>query len=572
MDSTIPRVVAAVTGSTGVDDDNESYDFTISVAGAEDAGGPAEKLAKKKAVDPKDALPDGIKDLKEDDYERFVFEEKLPQSTARRGRKRKAQEDEDSDEEQQQAPSQKPELVLSEIVRSDEGPNVLTKTFNQNQLRALASVFGVTRACHKTKWQLLVEISRTIRKRRVLDGKFDALLGRGTVPSPASSVVVVDDTASVVTEAASKATASDRERRLIWNAIARASNVLFSEPLLPQFLTLNDRRDHHIQDTGIGTKAERFWASVAKEFKAKPDDASDDRFGDLDLTLVAGNPDIQERFTSAKIDPSQYPDLDNYPKKLEEWTKDLISIRSLIKGPTMMGKSGTHDSDIYNFVKAGAKKKHKLRVMGLFPIYYFMLKADQCQDFDTKFMPFAVEGIAGSSLTVASGASDSKPRARRSPTGYQDHSVLADAVTRLADCEVRRLEAAERLALMEQFSKVTQLMTTCEEGTEEFDTFKLMRRDIHLKLRGSMPPSEAPAGASTAIRGMAAVASAQPTTTRGMAAVASAQPTTTRGMAAEASAQPPADAEPAAHLNRAEGGSEGSGESSAESTESEDDD
>jgi hypothetical protein len=541
MDSTIPRVVAAVEGGTGVDDDNESYDLTLSVAGAEDAGGPAEKQAKKKAVDPREALPDGIRDLKEDDYERFVFEEQLPPTSARRGRKRKAQEDDDSDEEPQQAP--KPECVLSEIVRSDGEPNVLVKTFGQKQLRALSSVFGVTRACHKSKWDMQVEISRTIRKRRVLDGKFDALLARGTVPSPASGVVAGDDTTSAVTEATTRATASDRERRLVWNAIARASNVVFSEPLLPQFLTLNDRRDHHVQDTGIGSKAERFWASVAEEFKPKPDDAVDDRFGDLDLTLVAGNPDIQERFTNAKIDPSQYPDLDNYPKKLEEWTKDLISIRSLIKGPTMMGKSGTHDSDIYNFVKAGAKKKHKLRVMGMFPIYYFMLKADQCQDFDTKFMPFAVEGIAGSSLTVASGASDSKPRARRSPTGYQDQSTLADAVTRLADCEVRRLEVDESLALMDQFSKATALMKTCDKDTEEYETFKRMRNDIHRKLRGPDTPSEVMEGASTATRGMAAIASAQP----------------------------PAAAEPTARLNSAAGSSEGSGESSAESSDWDDD-
>jgi hypothetical protein len=68
-----------------------------------------------------------------------------------------------------------------------------------------------------------------------------------------------------------------------------------------------------------------------------------------------------DRFFKTTVDPSVFVPLDELQpskleKQLEKWAKELISVRKVIKGPTMTGKSGTNDSDIYNFVKQGAIK------------------------------------------------------------------------------------------------------------------------------------------------------------------------------------------------------------------------
>jgi hypothetical protein len=92
----------------------------------------------------------------------------------------------------------------------------------------------------------------------------------------------------------------------------------------------------------------------------------------IDLSLTAGNTLIQERFAY----PSNYPILQAEPKKLEEWTKRLISVRKLIKGDRFMGKSGTHDSDIFNYIVKAAGSDGSLTMFGVFP---FLLLSSQGQ-------------------------------------------------------------------------------------------------------------------------------------------------------------------------------------------------
>jgi hypothetical protein len=148
-----------------------------------------------------------------------------------------------------------------------------------------------------------------------------------------------------------------------------------------------------------------------------------------------------DRFTKTMVDPSVFVPLDELQpskleKQLEKWAKEHISVRKVIKEPTMMGKSGNNDSDIYNFVKQGAIKCKSFMKLGIFPIYYFLLHTDRIPSFDSKFMPFLVKGMHGSSLKA--GEAPEGSARRRKSTG--DDDAMVAAMNRFVETQNAELE------------------------------------------------------------------------------------------------------------------------------------
>jgi len=520
--------VPAIVGPDAVLEFDADAD-TASVLTANDE--PAAKKSKKEAGI-KD-VPESINDVDRSMSHRFVFGQRVPPPSRAKN-----------------APAQPriPVEVLIEVVTKDGRPNVVVDDLPQAQFRALSVLLGVPNSSRSTKWSTTVAMTDRIRTTASMDEQFDTLRARGDSARAARSVaagdIVGDGAAPVVAPVAvgrdnSSAVPEDTESndvQLAWNSIARLSNVLFSGPFQDAFLALNDNRDRHQQEFGFGPKGEHFWSVVAKQFIVVADGAQD-HFGDLDLSLTVGsNPDILDRFTKTTVDPSVFIPLDELQpskleKQLEKWTKELISLRKEIKGPNMMGKSGTNDSDIYNFVKQGAIKRKCLTKMGIFPIYYFLLHADRLPNFDSKFMPFLAKGMHGSSLKPGE-APDASARRRKS-TGddnamvaamnrfvetqnaeleLKKESVKADA--RMQQLQARKLTLEQRslerkLALeehellMHQWEKVKAVMSTLEEGSSQYESFKTMESELRSQMVAAVvavpadPQASASASASS---------------------------------------------------------------------------
>ena len=74
---------------------------------------------------------------------------------------------------------------------------------------------------------------------------------------------------------------------------------------------------------------------------------------------------------------------------------DLFKVWSIMKENMM--KSGTHDSDPYNFVEVAIRG-----FMGLTPIsvFYFYKWCDEHPDIDSVFQPFMNDALKGNSITL----------------------------------------------------------------------------------------------------------------------------------------------------------------------------
>ena len=60
-------------------------------------------------------------------------------------------------------------------------------------------------------------------------------------------------------------------------------------------------------------------------------------------------------------------------------------------------KSGTHDSDPYNFVKVAMRGFTGLTLISVF---YFYKQCDECPDIDSVFQPFMNDDLKGNSITL----------------------------------------------------------------------------------------------------------------------------------------------------------------------------
>jgi hypothetical protein len=384
-------VVGIVNQIVAVDSEsvNNGSQLTASDRSAVDERAPAAK--KPTPPKPTSILPAGITDVTIDHTTRFVFGMEPPPS-----------------------PTDGVEAVrvITEITSSKGGPNVSVATLNGMQLRTLAKQFGITGGSKKTKWASRLAITSAIDSGNVMGAGFEALRARGREPSPADPP---NESMAYVAAAMQpvQPPAGSHELQMQRNGILRLSNVLFSPTYVTNFLSLNDKRDRPVQEKGIGARAEHFWTSIAAEFKPPvSEEVDEDQYGEIDLSLTTGDDAIKKRFNEARGDPSDYMPENINTDQLMVWTKQLIALRKSILGQDFMGKSGNHEPDVYNYIVAAAKKESVLTKLGVFPIYYFLLKASHCEDFDKRFTPFLAPGMEGSSHKPGTAPASGKKRAQ----------------------------------------------------------------------------------------------------------------------------------------------------------------
>jgi hypothetical protein len=492
-------VIGSVNQIAAVDSEsvNNGSQLTASDRSAVDERAPAAK--KPTPPKPTSILPAGITDVTIDHTTRFVFGMEPPTS-----------------------PTDGVEAVrvITEITSSKGGPNVSVATLNGMQLRTLAKQFGITGGSKKTKWASRLAITSAIDSGSSMGAGFEGLRARGREPSPAGppndSMAYVD---AAMAMQVIQPPAGSHELQMQRNAILRLSNVLFSPAYVQNFLSLNDKRDRTVQEKGIGARAEHFWTSIAGEFKPPvSEEVDEDHYGEIDLSLTTGDDAIKKRFNEAHGDPSDYTAVNINTDQLMVWTKQLIALRKSILGQDFMGKSGNHESDVYNYIVAAAKKASVLTKLGVFPIYYFLLKASHCEDFDKRFTPFLAPGMEGSShkpgTAPASGKKRAQPEAddglvtvmkqlvdsQQAAFEVQAESAkskrhkesmrgrLQERQLALAERQQELAEAQQmvdlRGRLMGQLKEATALLATTTKGTPQYKAFKAMESGILAQMAG----------------------------------------------------------------------------------------
>ena len=229
-----------------------------------------------------------------------------------------------------------------------------------------------------------------------------------------------------------------------YNTLVRMTNVLFSEEFLQNMLTWNDARSRYDHEIGVGGKMQRFFEDVSKamsttnlemdsESASSGDNAeAKDIFGSIDQFEDDENHEIiQERIHLFSENPSDY--LVQPGNVLQEWTLKLLRCRRQLQ--VLMTTSGEHNDDMFNFCEAALRRTKLTNLLGVFPVYYFCLKASKVTDFDKKFQPFMDETLKGDSTnTPTSISSSSTDRNNRGRPKDDDKLVeLISVVKQLAE-------------------------------------------------------------------------------------------------------------------------------------------
>jgi hypothetical protein len=211
----------------------------------------------------------------------------------------------------------------------------------------------------------------------------------------------------------------EHQKQRKFNTVVRLINTLFSDPFKDRLLSWNNARNRTEQEMGDGSKMQRLFEDAHSfmfpkeiaEMKEAISDEEDNNSDDIHVVEPQKGPDVLgtiDDFSLHKdLDKEKYEaykqahpnDPNNYnltaPQELGNWTRKLIRTRKSIQ--SAMSQSGQHSDDYMDFVEKGLRQANAKSAIGIFPAYYFCLKADMVPEFDAKFQPFMNENLKGDS-------------------------------------------------------------------------------------------------------------------------------------------------------------------------------
>ena len=183
---------------------------------------------------------------------------------------------------------------------------------------------------------------------------------------------------------------------------------------------------------------------------AFPEDIESTMDDDFATLIVSyDNPVLALLETDEEVDLAQFEQMEM--NAFQKKCLDLFKVWSIMKENMM--KSGTHDSDPYNFVEVAMRG-----FMGLTPIsvFYFYKWCDKHPDIDSVFQPFMNDTLKGNSITLGTCDDDMSPSthyARPTHPNKQETTVVVachlyvDAVCLVVTREVG-LEVVELFLLL----------------------------------------------------------------------------------------------------------------------------
>ena len=192
--------------------------------------------------------------------------------------------------------------------------------------------------------------------------------------------------------------------------VCRAVNVIFSNQFIEELKKVNNKKSRADHESGNTHKHFWIWAAMAYNNRQDDDVVEEGSTDPTAVVIPEENESTMEDEFSTLIVSSEDPvlaDLDtNEEVDLEQFEQmetnafrkkclDLFKVRSIMK--ENMTKSGTHDSDPYNFVEVAMRG-----FTGLTPIsvFYFYNQCDEHPDIDAVFQPFMNDDLKGNSITL----------------------------------------------------------------------------------------------------------------------------------------------------------------------------
>jgi hypothetical protein len=300
------------------------------------------------------------------------------------------------------------------------GKHVGELRLRNEQWRKLGVQMGLSYASRKTTVSVRVGLAIHARQEQIIQSN-------SLIPVENEKIVSITsntDPSSNTNNRYSTSNTSPGLNQKRYNTLVRLINCLFSENHIPRFLKMNDKRDRSDHETGDGGKMQRFFEDVHKALYPRDDDdqssnssMSDDDIDDGDsngsnasLKDPYGMIDFMDENDRLK-DLSMQEGIDTKDcltgvnvKMIEGWTHDLLAGRKKIQ--ENKHKSGEGSDDDLDFTEITLKQKKLLQKIGIFPMYYFMLKAAKCEDFDQKFSPFLNSDLKGDSTDAISALSE----------------------------------------------------------------------------------------------------------------------------------------------------------------------
>ena len=191
--------------------------------------------------------------------------------------------------------------------------------------------------------------------------------------------------------------------------VCRAVDVIFSEQFIKDLKKVNDRKSQADHESGNTHK--HFWIRNVAYNNRLDDDVVDD--GSIEHTAVAipednestmdddfatlivsyNDPVLAELNTKDEVDLAQFEQMEM--NAFQKKCLDLFKVQSIMK--ENMRKSGTHDSDPYNFVEVAMRGFTRLTPISVF---YFYKQCDEHPDIDSVFQPFMNDALKGNSITL----------------------------------------------------------------------------------------------------------------------------------------------------------------------------
>ena len=147
-------------------------------------------------------------------------------------------------------------------------------------------------------------------------------------------------------------------------------------------MAYNSRLDHDVMDESTECTA----IAIPKDNES----TTDNEFATL--TVSYDDPVLADLDTNEEVDLAQFEQMET--NAFRRKCLDLFKIWSIMK--ENMTKSGTHDSDPYNFVEVAMRG-----FTGLTPIsvFYFYKRCDEHPDIDSVFQLFMNYDLKGNSIT-----------------------------------------------------------------------------------------------------------------------------------------------------------------------------
>ena len=183
------------------------------------------------------------------------------------------------------------------------------------------------------------------------------------------------------------------EARSTATVVRRMINVCFGPSFINRLLSLNDLKSCVDHETWNMTND--FWKDAAMVYNDIADTSSNkDVNSDEDDDDNDGSDDyIQEELEEDEL--LNLNDFNNLtPDVMRKKMNCLFTVQRLIK--ENMTVSGTHNLDAYVYLEIAMKKTKGASRMSKILVYYFCMRCEKHDNIDSKFSPFLVPAIQGS--------------------------------------------------------------------------------------------------------------------------------------------------------------------------------